>query len=97
MTVEQLAPQRPKKQPRTAPQLTARVRFKDLVAANLVHNWPTLRRLIREQQFPAGKMIGPNMRSWSVVEIEAWVASRPTDISNIRILGGSKQPKKATD
>jgi hypothetical protein len=32
-----------------------------------------------------------------VVEIEAWVASRPTDNSNLRILGGSKQPKKATD
>ena len=78
-----------------APRLTTYVRFKDLVAANIVQNWPTLRRLIREQGFPPGKMLSPNTRVFSVVEVEAWLASRPTDNSNIRLLG-SKNQKKAT-
>jgi predicted DNA-binding transcriptional regulator AlpA len=80
-----------------APRLTTFVRFRDLVAANIVQNWPTLRRLIREQQFPPGIMIGPNMRAWPAVEVEAWLASRPTANSNIRLLGSSKAPQKKVE
>jgi predicted DNA-binding transcriptional regulator AlpA len=74
-----------------APRLTTYVRFRELVAAGIIRNWPTLRRLIREQQFPAGKMIGPNTRAWPVNEIESWLATRPTDNENIRLKGGKKK------
>jgi hypothetical protein len=54
------------------------VRYADLVAAGIVANWTTLLRLIDDEGFPPGTMIGPNTRAWRVDEVEAWLASRPT-------------------
>jgi hypothetical protein len=53
-------------------------RFDDLVAAGIVQNWTTLLRLIDEENFPTGTMIGANTRAWRVDEVEAWLASRPS-------------------
>ena len=53
------------------------LRFKDLVERGIVRNWTTLMRLIREQGFPEGILIGPNSRAWPEDEVDAWVASRP--------------------
>jgi hypothetical protein len=54
------------------------VRYADLVAANVVQNWTTLLRLIDDEGFPPGVMIGPNTRAWRVDEVEQWLAARPS-------------------
>jgi predicted DNA-binding transcriptional regulator AlpA len=54
------------------------VRFADLVAARIVTNWPTLLRLIETEDFPAGVMLGPNMRAWRADLVAAWLDQRPT-------------------
>jgi predicted DNA-binding transcriptional regulator AlpA len=61
------------------PRLPIYVRFRDLVAAGIVRNWPTLIRLVDQQGFPPGRLLGPNTRVWTVDEVEAWIASRPTE------------------
>ncbi len=59
-------------------RLPVHVRFHDLVAAGIVRNWPTLLRLIDQENFPPGVMIGRNTRAWALADVEAWLASRPT-------------------
>lgn len=61
-----------------AARLPVFVRFRDLVDANIVRNWPTLLRLIDEDGFPPGVMLGRNTRAWALDEVEAWLAARPT-------------------
>jgi len=53
------------------------LRFKDLAARNIVRNYQTLGRWIRERGFPEGKWLGDNTKGWPEDEIEAWLASRP--------------------
>jgi predicted DNA-binding transcriptional regulator AlpA len=53
-------------------------RFNDLVAAGLVRNRTTLQRLIDNESFPSGVMIGRNTRVWPVADIEKWITTRPT-------------------
>ena len=52
-------------------------RFADLKASGLVGNWAQLRNLIRDHNFPPGRMLSPNVRAWSDAEIDQWLASRP--------------------
>jgi hypothetical protein len=54
------------------------LRYGDLVAANIVRNWPSLLRLIDEEGFPAGAMLSRNVRAWALDEVMAWLATRPT-------------------
>jgi predicted DNA-binding transcriptional regulator AlpA len=61
----------------TEPCLARYVRFRDLVAAGIVYNWPTLLRLIDREGFPVGIWLGPNTRAWRVDEVESWLANRP--------------------
>ena len=58
-------------------RLPSFVRYRDLVAARIVKNWPFLLRLIDVEGFPPGIMIGRNTRAWPVNDIESWLASRP--------------------
>ena len=55
------------------------VRFIDLKKRNIVTNRPTLNRWIEKEGFPPGLLLGPNTRAWPESEIEAWLASRPTE------------------
>ena len=52
------------------------LRFYDLKQRNIVRNWTTLTRLMREQHFPAGTRVGAQARAWDEVEVEAWLESR---------------------
>jgi predicted DNA-binding transcriptional regulator AlpA len=52
--------------------------FKDLVAAGLVANRTSLTRLIDNDNFPPGVMIGRNTRVWPVADIEKWITTRST-------------------
>jgi predicted DNA-binding transcriptional regulator AlpA len=54
------------------------IRYNDLVARGVVASRMTLWRLIRECNFPEGKLITPNARAWDEAEVDAWIASRPT-------------------
>jgi Prophage CP4-57 regulatory protein (AlpA) len=54
------------------------VRYDDLEAAGIIANWTTLLRLIDEQGFPPGTMIGPNTRAWRADDVEEWLAARPS-------------------
>jgi predicted DNA-binding transcriptional regulator AlpA len=53
-------------------------RYDDLVAAGIVANRTTLLRLIDDENFPPGVMIGPNTRAWRFDEVEAWLERRPS-------------------
>ena len=54
------------------------LRFADLKARGIVHNWPTLLRWIEREGFPPGKQLGPNSRAWFDSEVAEWLDSRPT-------------------
>jgi hypothetical protein len=53
------------------------LRYTDLVDRGILNNRQTLKNWIKQQGFPAGRLIGPNSRAWSAVEIERWLDSRP--------------------
>lgn len=59
------------------PRLQVYVRFRDLVEANIVRNWPQLQRLIAIEGFPQGIRLSPNARAWVISDVETWLASRP--------------------
>lgn len=58
--------------------MTRLLRFADLKERQIVSNWPQLRRMICDYDFPAGMLLGPNSRAWREDEIEQWLASRPS-------------------
>jgi predicted DNA-binding transcriptional regulator AlpA len=55
------------------------LRFTDLKTAGVVNNRVTLHRLIKFQQFPPGRLLGPNTRAWTETEIQAWLDARPVN------------------
>jgi predicted DNA-binding transcriptional regulator AlpA len=69
------------------------VRFKDLVAARIIGNWPTLIRLINEQNFPAGVMLGKNTRAWRLDEVRAWLAALPSERKIVPRRVSEQQPE----
>ena len=46
--------------------------FPDLKENRVANNWTTLNRRIKEEGFPAGRMIG-RRRAWTPAEIQAWI------------------------
>ena len=54
------------------------LRFEDLRQRGIVGNRVTLGNWIRDHDFPAGLLAGPNSRLWPEDEVEQWLASRPT-------------------
>jgi predicted DNA-binding transcriptional regulator AlpA len=71
---------------------TKLVRFSDLEARGIITSWPMLKRRIERDNFPRGRMIGPNSRAWTEQEVEAWIASRPAAGPEPR--GAAKRPRK---
>jgi hypothetical protein len=61
-----------------APRLPSLNRFRDLRAAGVVDNWQQLNRMITYEGFPPGRLLSPNVRTWTTEEINEWYASRPT-------------------
>lgn len=55
------------------------LRFRDLKVRGILKNHVTLGRWVANEGFPPGRMLGPNTRVWLESEIEAWLASRPTE------------------
>jgi predicted DNA-binding transcriptional regulator AlpA len=57
------------------------LRYKDLRRLGIVSSWPQLRYMQEKYGFPSGLLLGANSRAWRVAEVEAWLASRPTEPS----------------
>jgi predicted DNA-binding transcriptional regulator AlpA len=60
------------------PPLPRHVRFRHIRAAGIADSYTALDRLVRDHGFPVGRLISPNVRAWTVEEIEGWLATRPT-------------------
>ena len=58
--------------------MNKRLRFRDLEALGVVCNRVTLRNWIIHHGFPPGQLTGPNSRTWSEEEVQAWLDRRPT-------------------
>ncbi|MEY4241641.1 MAG: hypothetical protein RJA14_1337 [Pseudomonadota bacterium] len=74
---------------------TKLLRFADLKAANIVTNWPQLRRLIDGAGFPAGFLLTPACRVWDQEEIEAWVDARRRHSPARASVGQARQQAQA--
>jgi hypothetical protein len=72
--------------------LSPRLNFKDLQSKGIVKNRATLRNLIKRSKFPPGKLTGPNSRTWSEEEVEAYVAQCTTDPSPHRLASRVSAP-----
>lgn len=70
------------------------LRFRDLKARNIVKSWAQLRRKIKYQGFPAGRMTGPNERSWTEEEIDAYRERCPIEGPEPRGEAKSRRDKK---
>lgn len=70
------------------PSLPVYVRFRDLKAAGIVQNWQGIKRLVEEQGFPPGVMLGPNTRAWTVGDVQGWLATRPLAAGGRKCLTG---------
>ncbi len=55
------------------------LRFSDLKARGIVNNRTTLARWIKDYDFPAGALLGPNSRAWPADQVESWLDARAAD------------------
>jgi predicted DNA-binding transcriptional regulator AlpA len=55
-----------------------RLRYVDLLNLGVVRNRTTLQNWIHDRGFPVGQLTGPNTRTWSATEVQAWIDSRPS-------------------
>jgi hypothetical protein len=53
------------------------LRYRDLKARGIVRSRQALKNRIEHDGFPPGRMTGPNERSWTSTEIDAWREGRP--------------------
>ena len=53
------------------------LRFRHLKERHVVENWVQLKRLVETQDFPPGRLLGPNSRAWTEDEIDSWIDARP--------------------
>jgi len=54
------------------------LRFAHLKERHIIESWPQLKRLVETENFPPGRLLGPNTRVWFESEIDAWLKARPT-------------------
>jgi hypothetical protein len=57
------------------------LRFCDLRDRGIVQSHAGLRHLQVHENFPVGRLLGPNTRVWTAAEINNWLASRPIEPS----------------
>jgi hypothetical protein len=57
--------------------MTRLLRFADLKERGIIPNWPTLKARIARDNFPPGRMLGPNSRAWTEQEVDDWLRARP--------------------
>jgi predicted DNA-binding transcriptional regulator AlpA len=57
------------------------LRFKDLQERGIAMTHQAVRHMQIHENFPMGRLLGPNSRVWTVAEVNEWLASRPTEQS----------------
>jgi len=63
-------------------ELAKYVRLNDLCGLGIVIIWTMLRRWIKAEHFPPGRMIRPNTRAWTVEEIETFQRQFDTEAAS---------------
>jgi hypothetical protein len=59
--------------------LDAQVRFKQLKKAGIVENHDQLKVLVEQFGFPEGRWSSPNIRTFTVAEVNEWLKTRPKE------------------
>ena len=59
------------------PASIVQLQFNDLKAANIARTHRQLNHIIEHQGFPEGRWISDNKRTWTLEEVQQWLASRP--------------------
>jgi predicted DNA-binding transcriptional regulator AlpA len=72
--------------------MTVLLRFRDLKARGIVKTRPTLKRRVKKDGFPPGRMTGPNERTWTEEEVDAWYRTRPVEGPALR--GAAKRNRE---
>ena len=57
------------------------LRFKDLKNQGVVTSWPQFRRMQEHYGFPAGRLLGMNIRAWTESEVKQWLTACPVEPS----------------
>jgi predicted DNA-binding transcriptional regulator AlpA len=73
------------------------LRFADLKKHGIVDSRTQLYVLIDHCGFPQGRLISPNIRAWTVGEIEQWLSTRPTALKPAPIARGRPRKIPAPD
>lgn len=60
-------------------------RFADLKKARIVESWMQLRRMVVDHGFPAGILLSPGVRAWTLTEVKDFLATRPTAPRPVRL------------
>ena len=71
------------------------VRFKALKEANIVQSWPALKDLIDHEGLPCGRKLSPQIRVWTIDEVNAWIETRPLEPAEPRGLAARRAAEKA--
>jgi hypothetical protein len=70
-------------------------RFRDLKDRGLVKSWTQLQRMIRLYGFPPGRLLTPQIRTWTDEELDAYYASRPVESPAPRGMAARKRGRTA--
>ena len=57
-------------------------RYADIQRAGIVNNRTTLRRWIKDNDFPPGFLIGRHTRAWRVADVVKWVEDKENNINS---------------
>jgi hypothetical protein len=81
---------------RVRPVVFKLLAFCDLRERKIARSWQQLGRLIKKENFPPGKMLGPNSRRWTEDEVTSWYEQRPdpAPVSDKPLRGGAKLVKE---
>ncbi len=72
------------------------LRFKNLKELNIANSWARLNRLVENEGFPPGRMMGPNTRIWFQDEVDGWLENRPSALeAKPPLRGGAKRQREA--
>jgi hypothetical protein len=75
--------------------ISKQLRFSDLKRLGIVPNRVTLSNWIRYQNFPKGRLLGPNTRVWDEEkEIVPWLEARPTEL---KVMPSKRNASKAKE
>jgi hypothetical protein len=67
------------------------LRYADLKERGIVKSRAQLKQMIDNYGFPSGKLISPNVRTWTTEEVAAYYDACPTERKSISINLPSKQ------